>query len=62
MFKLYEKVKIKSNGIIGTIVDISIIDKNANYVVESDEKDVSDGYGGKWKLFDCSEEEIESIA
>lgn len=62
MFELYEKVKIKSSGIVGTIIDISIINDSANYVVESDKKNVTDGYGGDWKLFDCSEEEIEKIA
>lgn len=62
MFELYDKVKIKANMIVGTIVDISSIDGKINYVVESDAEYVTKGYGGKWKLFDCSENDIEKIA
>lgn len=62
MFELYDKVKIKANMIVGTIVDISSIDGKINYVVESDAEYVTNGYGGKWKLFDCSENDIEKIA
>ena len=61
MFELYDKVRIKSNMVIGTIVDISNINGRLNYVVESDSKNVSGGYGGDWKLFDCSKDEIEKI-
>ena len=61
MFELYEKVRIKSNMVIGTIVDISNINGRLNYVVESDEKNFSEGYGGSWKLFDCNKDEIEKI-
>ena len=38
MFELYEHVRIKKNGIIGTIVDISKSDDETIYIVESDEK------------------------
>lgn len=62
MFKLYDNVRIISNGITGTIVDISTINGKTNYVVESNTSNVSEGYGGKWKLFDCTEIEIEKIA
>lgn len=61
MFELYDKVRIKSNGIIGTIVDISAINGASMYVVESDKKNIEGGYGGDWKLFDCREKEIEKI-
>ena len=62
MFKLYEKVKIISKNLIGTIVDISEINGEKNYVVESDEKGKrADGYGGIYPLFDCRESEIEKI-
>ncbi|MCD8095735.1 MAG: hypothetical protein LUE12_06355 [Ruminococcus sp.] len=59
MFTLYEKVKIKKSGIIGTIVDISNINEKKVFVVESNKKNINTGYGGTWKLFDCAENEIE---
>lgn len=61
MFELYEEVRIKSNMVIGTIVDISNINGHLNYIVESNTKNISDGYGGDWKLFDCSKDDIEKI-
>lgn len=61
MFSLYDKVRIKSNDLIGTIVDISVINGKNIYIIESDTPDIQEGYGGKWKLFDCSLEEIESV-
>lgn len=61
MFELYDKVKIKSNSIVGTIVDKSDINGKTNYVVESDAKGTVGGYGGEWKLYDCNENEIEKM-
>lgn len=61
MFDVYDKVKIKATGLIGTIVDVSIINGKKNYVVESDIEYVSGGYGDRWKLFDCFASEIEKI-
>ena len=61
MFDLYDKVKIITNGLFGTIIDISTVNGKTNYVVESDEEYVHGGYGERWKLFDCSETEIEKI-
>lgn len=61
MIKLFEKVKIKSNNLIGTIVDIYKSNGKSIFIVESDTPDVEGGYGGEWKLFDCFEEEIERI-
>ena len=58
MLKIYDKVKIKSNDICGTIVDIYTINDRTKFVVESDTPNVDDGYGGKWKLFDCDESNI----
>ncbi len=59
MFELYDKVKIRSSTVVGTIVDISDIYGNTAYIVESDTEDTAGGYGGKWKLFDCTESDIE---
>lgn len=61
MFELYDKVKIKSNMVVGTIVDKSDINGKTNYVVESDKKGTVGGYGGEWKLYDCNENEIEKM-
>ena len=61
MFELYEKVIIKSNLVIGTIIDKSDINGKTTYVVESDTKGTLGGYGGEWKLFDCDDDEIEKM-
>lgn len=61
MYKLFDKVKIKYNSIVGTIVDISGDDKDKKYVVESDTENTPGGYGGRWKLYDCKGTEIEKI-
>lgn len=59
MFELYDRVKIRSSMVVGTIVDISDIDGKTVYIVESDTEDTAGGYGGKWKLFDCTDGDIE---
>lgn len=62
MFELYEKVRIKKNGYIGTIVDISESNGEKTYVVESDIKGKrDDGYGGDYPLYWCNENEIEQM-
>ncbi len=61
MFKLYEEVRIKKFSITGTIVDISNINGIIMYVIGSDIRNISSGYGGDWKLIDCHEDEIEKI-
>ena len=62
MFELFEKVKIKAEGIIGTIVDINGSDDNKMYIVESDKPGKIEGRdGGDFPLFDCEESEIEKI-
>lgn len=58
MFSLNDKVKILGNGIIGTVVDVSTEDGEAQYIVESDTPYADGGYGGKWKLFDCRAEDL----
>lgn len=58
MYSLNDKVKILSNGVSGTIVDISLVNGKRMYVVESDVPNVAGGYGGIWKLFDCSESDL----
>lgn len=60
MFDLFDKVVIKKNGVIGTIVDVSESDGRSIFIVESDEKGKrNDGYGGIFPLFDCTIDDIE---
>lgn len=61
MFSLYDKVRIKSSDLIGIIVDISTVNEKDIYIIESDIPDIQEGYGGKWKLFNCYFEEIEAV-
>lgn len=55
--KMNDKVKIKSSGITGVIVDVNHLDGKDSYTVESDETDESDGL----VLYDCNEEELEYL-
>ncbi len=61
MFEIYDRVRIKARHITGTIVDVSTIGEKKIYIVECDEENIKDGYGGKWKLFDCNSNEIEKV-
>lgn len=63
MISEYDKVRIKETGIIGRVIDIHVTDGVKVYIVESEKKGVPGGYGGEdsWKLFDCTEEELEKI-
>ena len=63
MIEEYEHVRIKKIGVTGIIVDLSERDGKKYYIVESDEKGVPGGYGSddSWKLFDCTEDELERI-
>ncbi|MBS7176259.1 Uncharacterised protein [uncultured Ruminococcus sp.] len=59
--KLFDKVKIIENGIFGTVVDIYQDNGSSVFVVESDSEKAKGGYGDKWPLFDCLENEIEKL-
>lgn len=50
--KLYDEVKIKKTGDIGTIIDICLVKGKPNYTVETEKKH---------KLIDCFEDEIEPL-
>lgn len=60
MFELNDTVKIKSNGIEGTVIDVSENAAGAaKYIVESNKKgDVPGAYGGDWALFDCLDSDL----
>lgn len=64
MFKLYDRVKIKKNGITGIIVDISKMGNKSIYTIESDIKgkvEQEGVYPSLWALYDCFYEEIEKV-
>ena len=63
MINEYDKVRIKSNGIAGVVVDIYSVNGGTRYTVESESKDAVGGYGidGYWKLFTCTADELEKI-
>lgn len=58
--KLNDTVRIKSENIIGTIVDVSKRNGKTYYIVESSIKGAVDGKdGGEWALYDCEKEDLE---
>lgn len=62
MLELYDKVRVKSSGTTGTIIDISQISGRTSFIVESDrENDPSPNvtYHTLWPLYDCTADEIE---
>ena len=62
MINLFDKVKIKSENLVGTIVDISDDKGRTMYIVESDtEGEIEGKCGGIFPLYDCYEEDIEKI-
>ena len=63
MINEYDHVRIKTNGIVGEVVDIYVDNAKTIFIVESDEKGVTGGYGenDSWKLFWCLEEQLEKI-
>ncbi|MBR1759673.1 MAG: hypothetical protein IJ741_00660 [Schwartzia sp.] len=63
MFELFETVKIKSSGIVGTIVDKTIRNGKAKYIIESDTYVNPSGkpYCGDWPLFDCVDEDLVAV-
>lgn len=60
MFMLNDTVIIKSNGVEGTVIDVSESDAGtAKYIVESNKKGNFPGsYGGDWPLFDCVDADL----
>ena len=61
MFDEFDRVRIKLTGVVGTIVDKVVKDGKAEYVVESDTYENSNGkpYSGEWALFDCVDMDLE---
>lgn len=58
---MYKKVRIKSSGISGTVVDILKSNGKVIYTIESDTENTPGGYGGKWKLYECEENDLEFL-
>ena len=62
MFDLFDVVKIKSNGIVGTIIDKTMIKDKIQYIVENNVEGKIDGaYGGNWAEFDCQDEDLVKV-
>lgn len=63
MIDEYAHVRIKDTGVCGVIVDIRDNKGAPIYTVESDERGAPGGYGdnNSFKLYDCSENELEVI-
>lgn len=59
-FSLYERVKIKRNGVVGQIIDITEGEDGAVFVVESETKGKRDDadYPSEWPIYDCKPDEI----
>ena len=62
MIELYDIVKIKSTGITGTVVDVTRVNNETVYTIESNTENTPGGYGGKWKLFECKRADVEKIS
>ena len=59
MIKLFDRVKIKSSGVIGFVVDISV---NGIYTVESESHEIGEGaYPAKWPLYDCDVSDLSLV-
>lgn len=63
MIALFDEVKIKESDIIGTVVEIYDKNNKKTYIVEALERGTEGGYGTKnsYKLYYCSEVEIEKV-
>ena len=59
----FDRVKIRSSGIVGQVVDIYSVNGETFYTVESEERDVPGGFGpdGEYKLFDCRLQDLIKI-
>ena len=59
MISELDRVKIIKTGITGTVVDIFDRKGNRVYAVESDDPFPPEkGYGKKWPIFDCLENDL----
>lgn len=54
----YDVVKIKENGVVGTVVDISIANAEKIFTVEDDARNANGGFD----LYHCTEEQIEKVS
>lgn len=57
MITMYEKVKIRSSGIVGTVVDTYEKRGSKVYIVESDVANADGGYD----LIDCRAEDLARV-
>ena len=63
-FEFGDHVKVLKNGVVGKIIDVSVIDGETNYIVESDtegEREDSDFMNARWPLYRCNEKDIAKV-
>lgn len=64
-FKLFDRVQINSNGVIGDIVDVSTGDNGETiYTVQSSKRGYvndPDAYTGDFPLYDCTKDQLTII-
>ncbi|MBR4080230.1 MAG: hypothetical protein IKK21_00385 [Clostridia bacterium] len=63
MIDLFDRVKIKKNGVIGTVVDVAALESGKLYTVESDTEGKREDalFPSAWPLYHCKEEDIEKL-
>ena len=61
--ELYDRVKIKSNGVVGTVVDVAELASGKLYTVESDTKGIREDaiIPSEWALYHCGKDDIEKL-
>ena len=54
----YDVVRIKENGVVGTVVDISVANSQKLFTVEDDVRNANGGFD----LYHCTEEQIQKVS
>ena len=59
-FELYDHVKVKRNGVVGQIIDITEGKNGAVYTVESDTKGkrADADYPSEWPMYYCKSDDM----
>ncbi|MBQ4640942.1 MAG: hypothetical protein IJB69_10585 [Clostridia bacterium] len=63
-FEFGDRVKVLRNGVVGEIIDVTVIDGVAKYIVESEtegEREDSDFMNARWPLYNCTDIDIVKV-
>ena len=62
-FELYDRVRIKRNGVVGQIIDVTNAGTETVFTVESETKGKRPDadYPSEWPLYDCAADEITNV-